>query len=71
MKVGEKIKITRKIISKFATKKKKKKPDEKSVKNPKNVLITEIIGFQESMDYNIVIQGSGALLRGGLIHHII
>ena len=31
----------------------------------------EIIGFQEEMDHNIVIQGSGAPLRGGLICHII
>ena len=51
VKTGDKIKITGKIVSKFA-----KKTEEKSVKNPQNVLlITEIIGFQESMDHIIVI----------------
>ena len=41
-------------------------------KNLRNfLLITEIIGFQEPMDHNIMIQGSSAPLCEGLIHHII
>ena len=55
------------MISKF-----EKKTDKKSAKNAaKCPSYHKIIGFQESMDHNIVIQGSGAAVRRTNIHHII
>ena len=55
------------MISKF-----EKKTDKKSAKNTaKCPSYHKIIGFQESMDHNIVIQGSGAAVWRTNIHHII
>ena len=56
------------MISKFE----KKKTVKKQAKNPtKCPSYHKIIDFQESMDHNIVIQGSGAAVWTTNIHHII
>lgn len=64
MKTNEKTKKTGKMISKLA----KKIPTKN---RSKILLITEIIGFQKSVNDNTVIQRSDEPLFGRVIHHII